>query len=105
MVDAVTTGTPASFSYRPPQSNTAIQYYSAPFAIGRVPQPWTLVVGVSRNTIMTLVRQLFGVCVIIGALALLFTCMLWIPSRHYGKKLCLAVSSKDDKVRDRRDVF
>ncbi|MDR1073343.1 MAG: hypothetical protein LBL45_06675 [Treponema sp.] len=32
LVDAVAKGTSASFSYRPPQSKTAIQYYSAPFA-------------------------------------------------------------------------
>jgi hypothetical protein len=29
-----------------------MQYYSAPVAIGRAPQVWTVVVGVSRNTIM-----------------------------------------------------
>jgi methyl-accepting chemotaxis protein len=66
MVEAVTRGTAASFSYRPPRSDTIIQYYSVPFTIGYVPQPWTLVVGVSRNTIMAPVYRMFALCLAIG---------------------------------------
>jgi methyl-accepting chemotaxis protein len=71
MVDAVTKGTKASFSYRPSQSKTVIQYYAIPFSIGRSPQPWTLVVGVSHNTVMAPVYRTLGVCVIIGVLTML----------------------------------
>ncbi|MDR1073205.1 MAG: methyl-accepting chemotaxis protein [Treponema sp.] len=71
MIDAVSKGSPASFSYRPSQSKTAIQYYSLPFFIGRVPQPWTLVVGVSRNTIIAPVYHMIGVCLVIGVLTIL----------------------------------
>jgi methyl-accepting chemotaxis protein len=70
MVDAVTAGTAASFSYRSPQSGTVMQYYSAPFTVGRSPTPWTLVVGVSRSTIMAPVYRMLVICVIIGALAI-----------------------------------
>jgi methyl-accepting chemotaxis protein len=38
MVDAVTKGTAVSFSYQSPQSDTVMQYYSVPFAIGQVPR-------------------------------------------------------------------
>ncbi|MDR1220839.1 MAG: methyl-accepting chemotaxis protein [Treponema sp.] len=71
MVDAVSKGSAASFSYRPSQSKTTIQYYSMPFFIGRVPQPWTLVVGVSRNTIIAPVYHMIGVCLVIGVLTIL----------------------------------
>jgi methyl-accepting chemotaxis protein len=97
MVDAVTTGTPASFSYRSPQSNTVMQYYSAPVAIGRAPQVWTLVIGVSRNTIMAPVHRLFGVCIIIGAFAMLLTLMLWTSSRALPKQE-ITVSSIDEDL-------
>ncbi|MDR1072935.1 MAG: methyl-accepting chemotaxis protein [Treponema sp.] len=71
MVDAVTTGTAASFSYRPPQSDAVIQYYSVPFMIGHFPQPWTLVVGVSQNTVMAPVYRMIRLCLIIGVLTML----------------------------------
>jgi methyl-accepting chemotaxis protein len=72
MVNAVTKGTGASFFYQPPQSDTVIQYYSVPFSIGNVPQPWTLVVAVSRNTIMAPVYNMLRICLIIGFLAIAF---------------------------------
>jgi methyl-accepting chemotaxis protein len=71
MGDAVAKGTSASFSYRPPQSKTTIQYYAVPFIIGHTPQPWTLVVGVSHNTVMAPVYRTLGVCAVIGALTML----------------------------------
>ncbi|MDR0722656.1 MAG: hypothetical protein LBF75_07705 [Treponema sp.] len=60
MVDAVTKGTGASFFYQPQQSDTVIQYYAVPFSIGHSPAPWTLVVGVSRNTIMAPLYRMLG---------------------------------------------
>ena len=70
MVEAVNKGTSVSFSYQPPQSDTVMQYYSVPFIIGHVPQPWTLVVGVSRNTIMAPVSRMLTTSVIIGVLTI-----------------------------------
>jgi methyl-accepting chemotaxis protein len=72
MVNAVTTGTPASFSYRPPNSTTIIQYYAEPFTIGHFPSPWTMVVGVSQNTIMAPVYRMLGISLIIGFLSIIF---------------------------------
>jgi methyl-accepting chemotaxis protein len=71
MVDAVTKGTRASFSYHPSQADTAYQYYAVPFTIGHDPQPWTLVVGVSRNTIMAPVYRMLTICLVIGVLTIL----------------------------------
>jgi methyl-accepting chemotaxis protein len=68
MVEAVAKGTSASFAYQSPQSDTVMQYYAVPFSIGHVPQPWTLVVGVSRNTVMALVYRMIRVAGIIGIL-------------------------------------
>ncbi|MDR3116047.1 MAG: methyl-accepting chemotaxis protein [Treponema sp.] len=65
-VDAVTQGTAASFSYRPPKSGTVMQYYAVPFSIGFFPKPWTVVVGVSQNTIMAPVYRMLWICFIIG---------------------------------------
>ncbi|MDR0722653.1 MAG: methyl-accepting chemotaxis protein [Treponema sp.] len=70
MVEAVTRGTTASFSYRPPQSNTIVQYYAVPFAIGHASKPWTLVIGVSRNTIMAPVYRMVVICLILGVLTI-----------------------------------
>ncbi|MDR2792676.1 MAG: methyl-accepting chemotaxis protein, partial [Treponema sp.] len=72
MVNAVAAGTSASFSYRSANSDTVIQYYAVPFAIGRFPGPWTLVVGVSRNTIMAPVYRMLGISLIIGFLSVVF---------------------------------
>jgi methyl-accepting chemotaxis protein len=71
MVDAVTKGTAASFSYQPSESETVVQYYSTPFTIGRSSTPWTLVVGVSRNTVMAQVYHMIRICLIIGVLSML----------------------------------
>jgi methyl-accepting chemotaxis protein len=70
MVDAVTKGTATAFSYRPANSDTVIQYYAVPFTVGRFPQPWTLVVGVSRNTIMAPVYRMITISLIIGFLSI-----------------------------------
>ncbi|MDR2151118.1 MAG: methyl-accepting chemotaxis protein [Spirochaetaceae bacterium] len=72
VVNAVTTGTAASFSYRPAQSESVMQYYAVPFTIGSVPQPWTLVVGVSQGAIMAPVYRMIRICVIIGVLTIIF---------------------------------
>jgi methyl-accepting chemotaxis protein len=71
MVDAVTKGSTASFSYRPPQSDTVMQYYAAPFTIGLFPQPWTLVVAVSYNTVMDPVYRMIRISLVIGILIML----------------------------------
>jgi methyl-accepting chemotaxis protein len=71
MVQAVTKGTGTSFSYQPVQSDTVIQYYAAPFTIGSFPQPWTLVVGVSRSTIMAPVYRMLRISLVIGLLIIL----------------------------------
>jgi methyl-accepting chemotaxis protein len=71
ITDAVTKGTAVSFSYRPSQSNTIIQYYSVPFTIGHSRTPWTLVVGVSRNTIMEPIYRMLIICLIIGLLTVI----------------------------------
>ncbi|MDR0636697.1 MAG: cache domain-containing protein, partial [Treponema sp.] len=70
MVEAVTKGTAASFSYQSPQSETVMQYYAVPFTIGRVPLPWTLVVAVSRNTIIAPVYRMLTISLIIGVLTI-----------------------------------
>jgi methyl-accepting chemotaxis protein len=71
MAEAVAKGAATSFSYRPPQSDTVMQYYAVPVAIGKVPLPWTFVVGVSRNTIMAPVYRMLTISLIIGALTIL----------------------------------
>ena len=71
MVEAVAKGNAASFSYQPAQSETVIQYYAVPVSIGQVPKPWTLVVAVSRNTIMAPVYRMVRISIIIGALTML----------------------------------
>jgi methyl-accepting chemotaxis protein len=71
MVNAVTSGTTASFAYQPTQSDTVIHYYAVPLTIGNASQPWTLVVGVSRNTIMASVYRMIRICIIIGILTML----------------------------------
>ncbi|MHB9294567.1 putative methyl-accepting chemotaxis protein [Pillotina sp. SPG140] len=70
-VDAVTHGTKTAFSVSSPQSQEVIQYYSVPFTIGQSPKPWTLVVGVSRNTIMAPVYRMLRLSIIIGVLTVL----------------------------------
>jgi methyl-accepting chemotaxis protein len=72
MVNAVTSGTAASFAYRLPQSKGAIQYYSAPFTIGYFLRHWTLVIGVSRSTIMGPVYRMLVICAVIGVFAIVF---------------------------------
>ncbi|MDR2246611.1 MAG: methyl-accepting chemotaxis protein [Treponema sp.] len=72
MIKAVSTGTAASFSYRPAQSDTVIQYYAVPFTVGRSPNPWTLVVSVSRNTVMAPIYSMLRICLIIGVLIMVF---------------------------------
>jgi methyl-accepting chemotaxis protein len=71
MVNAVTTGSATSFSYRPSQSESVIQYYSATFTIGRFPHPWTLVVAVPHSTIMAPVYRMLTLCIIIGAFTMI----------------------------------
>jgi methyl-accepting chemotaxis protein len=72
MVDAVAQGNAASFAHQNAQSDTVMQYYAVPFTIGNVPKPWTLVVGVSQNTIMGPVYRMLTVCLVIGFLSILF---------------------------------
>ncbi|MDR3114520.1 MAG: methyl-accepting chemotaxis protein [Treponema sp.] len=71
MVEAVTQGTAASFSYAPPQADTVVQYYAVPFTIGHDPRPWTLVIGISQDTIMAPVYRMLVISLIIGFLTLI----------------------------------
>ncbi|MDR1218611.1 MAG: methyl-accepting chemotaxis protein [Treponema sp.] len=71
MINVITQGTRSFFSYRSPQSDTAYHYYSTPLAVGRALQPWTLVIGVSRNTVMAPVYHMIRICLIIGILTML----------------------------------
>jgi methyl-accepting chemotaxis protein len=66
---AVTTGKSVSFSAPSPQG--IMQYYAVPFTIGNYPNPWTLVVGVSRNTIMAPVYRMLATNLIIGIITML----------------------------------
>ncbi|MDR1866693.1 MAG: methyl-accepting chemotaxis protein [Treponema sp.] len=68
--DAVTTGKSIAFSV-PSAERGIMQYYAVPFTIGQYPNPWTLVVGVSRNTIMAPVYRMLYVSIIIGVLTVL----------------------------------
>jgi methyl-accepting chemotaxis protein len=70
VVNAVTEGTAASFSYRSPESKMVMQYYSVPFTIGRVLKPWTLVIGIPRDTIMAPVYRILNICLILGGLSM-----------------------------------
>jgi methyl-accepting chemotaxis protein len=42
-------------------------FYAIPFTIGHNPKPWTLMVAVSRNTVMAPVYRMLSICIIIGA--------------------------------------
>jgi methyl-accepting chemotaxis protein len=68
-VNAVMTGTAAAFSS--PSPNGIIQYYAVPFTIGGNPKPWTLMVGISRNTVMAPVYRMVITNLIIGALIII----------------------------------
>ncbi|MDR1399302.1 MAG: methyl-accepting chemotaxis protein [Treponema sp.] len=71
MLNAVSTGTPLSFSYDSPRTDGAYRYYSVPFTIGHVSQPWTLVIGVSLNQIMAPVYRMLFICLIIVVLSII----------------------------------
>jgi methyl-accepting chemotaxis protein len=70
VVNAVTTGTAAAFSYRPAQSESVMQYYAVPFNIGIGLYPWSVVVAVPRDTIMAPVYRMIRICIIIGILSI-----------------------------------
>jgi methyl-accepting chemotaxis protein len=72
LVDAVTTGKAVSFSVASAQSNRVMRYYAVPFSVGEVPQPWTLVIAVSHNTVMAPVYRMLTICAIIGFLSITF---------------------------------
>ncbi|MDR2446760.1 MAG: methyl-accepting chemotaxis protein [Treponema sp.] len=71
MVATVAAGTSASFSYRPPRSDTAIRYYAVPFMVGHYSKAWSLVVGVPQTTIMAPVYRMISVCLAIGFLTII----------------------------------
>jgi methyl-accepting chemotaxis protein len=68
-VNAVTTGKEATFSAPSPQGT--MQYYAIPFNIGNYPKPWTVLVGISQNTIMASVQRMLITNIILGALTML----------------------------------
>jgi hypothetical protein len=47
-----------------------MQYYSMPFTIGQSPMPWTLVIGVSQDTIMAPVYRMLLFYAIIGVITI-----------------------------------
>jgi methyl-accepting chemotaxis protein len=97
MVDAVAKGTTASCSYRPAQSDRIMQYYAVPFTIGEVPQPWTLVVAVSRNTVMTPVYRMLTFSLVIGLLSivLMFAGVI-VMARSISRPLAATMSALKD---------
>jgi methyl-accepting chemotaxis protein len=72
MLDAVSNGTRASFTYQPPFLNAPYLYYAMPFSIGLISRPWTLVVAVPRDSIMAPVSRMISICLFIGALTIVF---------------------------------
>ncbi|MDR1956472.1 MAG: methyl-accepting chemotaxis protein, partial [Treponema sp.] len=70
-VSAVTAGKSAAFSVPSVQGKGVMQYYAVPFTIGQSPKPWTLMVGVSRNTVMAPVYRMVFTNLIIGLLTML----------------------------------
>jgi methyl-accepting chemotaxis protein len=68
-VNAVTDGKRATFSV--PSSKGTIHYYAIPFNIGKNPKPWTLMVGVSRNTVMAPVYRMVAIVIAIGVFTML----------------------------------
>ena len=58
MVRAIGSGTKDSFSVHSPVSGKVIRYYATPFTIGSFSNPWTVVVGIPRSTIMAPVYRL-----------------------------------------------
>jgi methyl-accepting chemotaxis protein len=97
LVEAVTQGRATSFAYQSAQSDTVMQYYAIPFAIGNVPKPWTLVVGVSRNTIMVPVYRMLTLCLVIGIITMvLMSVGVFIISRSISRPITrLAAMLKD----------
>jgi methyl-accepting chemotaxis protein len=97
LVDAVTKGTSASFAYRSPQSDTVMQYYAVPFSIGDIPQPWTLVVGVSRNTIMAPVYRMMIIAGIIGiATIILMSAGVFFTARSISRPIAHTMTGLKD---------
>ncbi|MDR1904008.1 MAG: methyl-accepting chemotaxis protein [Treponema sp.] len=70
ITDAVANGRTAAVVVPSPQG--AMEYYSLPFTIGGNPKPWTLVVGVSRNTVMAPVYRILTISIVIGVLSIVF---------------------------------
>ena len=68
-VNVVSSGKTAAFSA--PSSQGIMQFYAIPFTIGRNPKPWTLMVGVSRNTVMAPVYRMLTISLIIGAFTMI----------------------------------
>jgi methyl-accepting chemotaxis protein len=71
VVNAVTGGTEAVFSSRQEESKAVVNYYAVPFTIERSVTPWTLVVGVSHDTIMAPIYRILIISVIIGLLIII----------------------------------
>jgi methyl-accepting chemotaxis protein len=68
--EAVSKGEKTAFSAPSPVSGGLVNYYAVPFTIGNYPFPWTLAVGVSRDTVMAPVYRMMAVCAVIGALSM-----------------------------------
>ncbi|MDR0636415.1 MAG: methyl-accepting chemotaxis protein [Treponema sp.] len=68
-LNAVTSGKAAAFFAPSPQG--VMHYYAIPFSIGKNPKPWTLMVAVSRNTVMAPVYRMLTISLIIGAFTMI----------------------------------
>jgi methyl-accepting chemotaxis protein len=97
MADAVMQGKPASCSFRPEGSEGVMQYYAVPFTIGNTPRPWTLMVAVSRNTIMAPVYRMVALCCVIGVLSIiLMSAGIIITARSISKPIAHTMSVLKD---------
>jgi methyl-accepting chemotaxis protein len=97
VADAVTQGSTASFSYQSAQSDTVMEYYAVPLTIGNVPKSWTLVIGVSNNTVMAPVYRMIRICVIIGILILFIMQVgIFITARSISRPIAYTMTVLKD---------
>jgi methyl-accepting chemotaxis protein len=97
MISAVINGTSASFSYKPEQSKSLMDYYAVPFTIGYDPRPWTLVITVSDDTIMVPVYRMLIISLIIGSLIIIFMSVgIIITARSLSKPIAYTMTILKD---------
>jgi methyl-accepting chemotaxis protein len=85
LLSALGTGSAVSFTHQVSASNTVMQYYTAPFSIGKARSPWTMVIGVSRDTIMAPISRMAMICLIIdlGLIVFCSVSMIFLARSSY----------------------